>query len=169
MFLTFAVIGISLAAIGGVVSTLAAARILTTSREISARVEAVERRLLVTQVRILAESVMAEAFLIDQVSSTLKKMMIEDAIADGTHTSEKLAAKISSIDKQTGSVAAIQREALQRCQNDARLDAQNSDILGKILTRSESQLVKLRRVRKMFEKKLQAHSDGEQLFSEDTV
>ena len=91
--------------------------------------------------------------------------MIEDAITDGTHTSDKLTVRIASMDKQTASVAAIQREAVQRGQNDARLDALDNDVLNKILTRSESQLVKLRRVRKMFESKLQDHGDGEHLFS----
>lgn len=157
-----ATIGGVLASVGGVMATLAARKLLITARGISSRIEAVERRLLVTQVRIITEGVMSEASHVEHISSALKKMMIEGAIVDGTSTSSNLTTMIESIDKRLGGVTMIRREAQQRRESVVGLNSLSSDKLGVILTRTESHLVKLRRIKKLVEKNLADYKNGDQ-------
>ena len=104
-------IGVAIAAAGGIVAAIAATRLQRTSQNIAERVEEVERRMLITQVRMMNESVMSESFYLEQISDSLKKMMIEEAIADGSHTSDRFTAQITTIDKRKASVAGIQQDA----------------------------------------------------------
>ena len=164
-----AAIGGVLAAVGGLLATMAARKLLITARAISTRIEAVERRLLVTQVRIITEGVMSEAFHIGRISSTLKKMLIENAIVDGASSSHNLTATIASIDKRIAGVATIHREAQQRRESIVGLDSLSSEKLNNILTHTESNLVKLRRVRKLFEKNLEAYKNGEQFIGDNAA
>ena len=168
---TVMVVGVVLAAAGGLLAAVSAHKILKLSTSIAERVENVEQRLLVTQLRLLSESQVSEAFYIDQVSSTLKTSMIEDAIADGRHTSEAFNAQIAAIDKRREAVAVIQREARQRGEQngDQKWLTLGPDKLGQHLDRAERQLVRLRQVKKHFEKKLEAYRAGEQFFGDDTV
>ena len=126
-----------------------------------------ERRLLLTQVKLLTENIMSESFYVDQASGNLKKMMIEDAIADGTHTSDRFTAKITTIDNRKASVAVIQRDAEKLVNSNSVLDNLPAEKLIKILSRSEGNLLKLRKAKKLFEAHLESHRQGEQFFADD--
>ncbi|MEM7291972.1 MAG: hypothetical protein AAF420_01090 [Pseudomonadota bacterium] len=163
--------GVLLAAGGGVLAAIAGRKMLALSESVAKRIETVEHRLLITQLRLISESIMSEAFYIDQISSTLKTSMIEDAIADGRHTSDAFNASIAVIDKRKAGVMAVQKEARARSEkadNNALMD-QSVEQLSKQLGRAESQLVKLRQVKKHFEKKLEAYREGDQFFGDDTI
>jgi FlaA1/EpsC-like NDP-sugar epimerase len=164
-----AAVGGVLAAVGGLLASFAARKFLITAREISASIENVERRLLVTQLRVIAEGVMSEAYHIRQISSTLKKMLIENAIVGGTSSSQEFNATIASIDNRVAAVATINREAQQRRESVVGLNSLGGEKLSKILTHTESNLVKLRRVRKRFEKNLDAYQNGEQFLGVDAA
>ena len=94
-YLLFVVAAAALAA--GILSTLSARRVLTLASGISKRMETAERRLQLMQLQVLGEGMLAESFHIDQLAGLLKTGMVENAIAEGTHTSAQFSQQVEHL------------------------------------------------------------------------
>ncbi|MEM7207531.1 MAG: hypothetical protein AAF434_06890 [Pseudomonadota bacterium] len=170
-FLALLLLAIGLAAIGGVLAAFAAYRVLGVTRDVAEKVNNAERRLQLTQLQLLTESVLSEAFFIDQLVGTLKKRMIEDAINNDQYRSKPFEARLETIDTRKAEIQPIINAAEKRLEMSAasELTKLDNSKLTRLIQKSELQLVKLRRMKKYFEKKMEAYLADEQFFGDDTL
>ena len=80
-------------------------------------------------------------------------------------------AQVEKIDRYTQGVQGIRREAMSLCERVSAAPglANGLEDLDKRLVNAGKRLAKLRETRRYFERRLQAHREGEQFFGDDTI